>query len=333
MAMLFRITEDVPLIGAVSFGLIDRGTNVIQVRPSTSCPLSCIFCSTDAGPCSRNRRAEYLVDLDHMVDSFRSLARIKGHGVEAHIDTVGDPFTYPRLEELVHRLAQTPGVEVVSLQTHGVLMDEKVIDRLDSCGLTRINLSIDAIDSELSKRLAGTAEYDVARVMRLAEYVVKNTRIDLLIAPVWVPPLNDLELDKLIEFARSIGAGKKVPPLGIQKCEFHRHGRRTKEMKRLSWFAFYSKMRELAVKHSIGLILKPSDFGIRPAPRLFGPYTKGEKVNVRVIGPGWLNGESLAVTKDNQRAVTVVGAELPEGAELRVRIVRSKDNILIGRLA
>ena len=54
---LIRVTYEsgIPLIGCIAFGLIDRGTNLIQIRPFTGCPLSCIFCSVDAGPRSRNR--------------------------------------------------------------------------------------------------------------------------------------------------------------------------------------------------------------------------------------------------------------------------------------
>ena len=50
-----------------------------------------------------------------------------------------------------------------------------------------------------------------------------------------------------------------------------------------------------------------------------------------MIGPGWLKGESLAVTKDMSRAITVVGVELQEGEEVRVRLLRTKDNIIVGR--
>jgi len=46
------LIRDIPLFGCIAFGIIDRGTNVLQVRPISECPLACIFCSTDAGPYS-----------------------------------------------------------------------------------------------------------------------------------------------------------------------------------------------------------------------------------------------------------------------------------------
>jgi len=50
----------IPLIGSNSFGLIDRNTSIIDIRPITSCNLNCIFCSVDAGLSSKNQ-ADFVV--------------------------------------------------------------------------------------------------------------------------------------------------------------------------------------------------------------------------------------------------------------------------------
>ena len=322
---------DVPLIGTVAFGIIDRGTNVIQVRPTTLCPLSCVFCSTDAGPKSRRRICEYVVDLDYLVDVFRKVVAYKGaYRIEAHIDTVGDPLTYDRIVDLVQELSSTRGVEVVSLQTHGALLTEKLVDELGDAGLSRINLSIDALDPKLARLLADTPWYDVHRVMQVAEYIAKSSKIDLLIAPVWVPGLNDHEIPKIIEFALKIGAGKRWPPLGIQKYVKHKHGRKPRGVKPMSWRKFYSKLRELELKYGVKLILKPEDFGIHKRRMLPIPFKLGEKVMVRVVEEGWLKGEKLGVARD--RVVTLVEAEdIPVGVEVKVKIIWNKDNIIVAR--
>lgn len=333
MVQLFAVPPDLPLLGSVYFGLIDRGTNVIQVRPSTACPLNCVFCSTDAGPCSRRRMAEYTVGLEHMMEWFRALAAFKGSGVEAHIDTVGDPLTYPRLLDLVSALSGDRNVAVVSLQTHGHLLNEQMLDGLSEAGLGRINLSIDSTDPLLAKSLAGTESYDLPRMVRMAEYAVKETKMDLLLAPVWVHPLNDGEIDRLAKLARDLGAGKKWPAIGIQKCEFHRTGRRTKQMRQMSWYDFFRGLREREARLGIKLVLTPSDFGMRRARGVTVPFSLGEKVGARVAGPGWLHGESLAVTRDGRWSITVVGGELPVGEDVRVRLLRTKDGILVGRPA
>ena len=51
---VFEVGPPMPLVGHVAFGIIDRGTNLLQIRPTSLCPLSCIFCSVDAGPRSNH---------------------------------------------------------------------------------------------------------------------------------------------------------------------------------------------------------------------------------------------------------------------------------------
>lgn len=66
---------DVPLLGYNAFGLIDRGTNLIQVRGVSGCNLSCVFCSVDEGPYSRTRKLDYVVDIDYLMKWFDEVAR------------------------------------------------------------------------------------------------------------------------------------------------------------------------------------------------------------------------------------------------------------------
>jgi len=328
---LFKVDKSIPLVGCIAFGLIDRGTNLIQVRPISTCPLSCIFCSTNAGPKSRIRQAEYIVPLDYIIEEFEKMVAFKGRRkIEAHIDTVGDPLTYPKIVELVFGLNQIEGVEVVSLQTHGSILNEKTLDRLSEAGLTRINLSIDALNLELARKIADTEWYDVEKIVKLMQHITSNTSIDLLIAPVWVPKINDEEMPKIIELAKKIRAGKRFPALGIQKYEIHKHGRKVKGVKSPSWRDFYAKLREWEKEFNIKLVLRPEDFGIHKRRMLPVPYRKYESVRVKVVGPGWLRREKLAVTLSGDRAVTLVNAEeIPVGAKLKARVVANKHNILI----
>ncbi len=328
---VYEIPTSVPLVGCIAFGLIDRGTNLIQVRPISTCPLSCRFCSTNAGPKSKIRQTEYVVPLDYIVDEFRKVADFKGRNhIEAHIDTVGDPITYPKIAELVAELSQIEGVETVSMQTHGSTLTTKLIDRLSKAGLTRINLSLDALEPTLAKELADTEWYNIERILGLMKSIASDRRLDLLVAPVWVHGLNDAELPKIISQAKSVGAGKTFPPLGIQKCERHKRGRRLKKAKWLSWRAFYDQLRTWEREFNIKLVLKAEDFGIHERPMLPIHYSRFEKVKVKVVGPGWLKREKLAVTQSGDRSLTLLNAEdIPLEAKLKARIVANKHNILI----
>ena len=328
---LFRVDDSLPLIGCIAFGLIDRGTNLIQIRPISTCSLSCIFCSTDAGPKSRIRQTEYIVPLDYLVEEFEKVVAFKGrYDVEAHIDTVGDPITYPKIAELVAELNQVEGVKTVSLQTHGPLLNEKLLDKLSDAGLTRINMSIDALTPELARKLSNTEWYDVDRIIELMRYIAENTSIDLHIAPIWVPAINDDEMPKIIRLAKEIGAGKRFPPLGIQKYEIYKHGRKVKGIRPLSWRKFYDQLREWESSFDVKLFLRPEDFGIHKRIMLPIPYKKFETLRVKVVAPGWLKKEKLALPLRRDRVITVLNAEeIPIGAKLKVRIVANKHNIFL----
>ncbi len=331
---VFRVTPDsgVPLIGCIAFGIIDRGTNLVQVRPISGCNLNCIFCSVDEGPYSRTRVTRYLVDLDYLLEYCGWIAEFKGHRkLEFHIDCAGDPVTYPYLVELVQGLSEIRGVEVVSMQTHGVGLTEKLVDELADAGLSRINLSIDALNPDLARKLAGLNSYRVDRVLELAEYIVANEKIDLLVAPVWVPGYNDAEIEPIIRWALKIGAGGRWPPLGIQKYVPHKHGRKPPGCKPMTWGEFYSKLRRLEKRYGVKLVLSPSDFGIHRRKMVPVVFEKGERVTVKVVAPGWVVGEKIGVCKG--RCITIVDASQVEiGAKIKVTVIENKHNIYIGKV-
>ncbi len=324
------LIRDIPLFGCIAFGIIDRGTNVLQVRPISECPLSCVFCSTDAGPHSKRIVSAYMVDLEQLLCAFEWAASYKEiDDIEAHIDTVGEPAMYPRLVELVEGLSENSHVRTVSMQTNGTLLNAKLIDDLEAAGLSRINMSIESLDPDLAKRIAGTDSYNLEKVIENAEYIAQSTEIDLLIAPVWLAGINDEEIPELIEFALRTGAGKRWPALGIQKFLPHKYGRKS-DIRPMSWKIFYSRLREWEEIYRTKLVLTPEDFGsfeCRALPRVFKRY---EKVKVKIVGHGWMRGEKLAVARD--RVITVVNADsIPIGREVYVRMERVVDGIYIAK--
>lgn len=331
---VFKIKRPIPLVGHIAFGVIDRGTNIVQVRPTSVCNLNCIFCSVDAGPYSRWRRTEYIIeDIEWLADWVIEIAKFKGGGVEALIDGVGDPFTYPKLPELISLLKSSNYINSIAVETHGQLLNKKLIHALEDAGLDRINLSIDTTNQEQAKMLAGMPSYDVVEVMKMAEYIVKETSIDITLTPVWLPGINDEEIIKIIEWAMKVGVGKRWPPLAIQKYLVHKYGRKPKNVNEISWNAFYEWLRSLEKKYNVKLIPEPKDFGFEKRPSIPVLYKKGSIVNVEIIGPGWFKNEWLAVPRNNDRIITVISREqLIEGEKINVRIINNKDNIYIARI-
>ena len=323
---LYYISEesDIPLIGHTAFGIIDRGTNLLQVRPSSGCNLNCIFCSVDEGK-SRTKVTDYMVDVDYLAKKFEEIADFKRRNciapIEAHIDGQGEPFLYPYIEELIKKLHEM--ADIVSIQTNGILLTEDLIKRIDGY-VDRINLSMHSMDEYTARRLAGIKSYDLSHVIEVAE-VIAGSSIDLLIAPVWVPGYNDEDMKKIIEFGERIGAGKKWKAFGIQKYEKYKFGRKPKSAKMMNFKTFYRKLDEIGE----GLKLYPEDFGIVKCVSLPKKFRVGERVRLKIEMHGRVRNEMIAVARG--RVVQIINTHKKVGDTVNARITRNKHNIYVAR--
>ncbi|MDP3765443.1 MAG: radical SAM protein, partial [Nanoarchaeota archaeon] len=148
-------SSGIPLIGTNYFGLIDRGTNIIEVKPITSCNISCVFCSVDEGPYSR-RKVDFVVEKDYLLSEIKKILEFKGsNNIDAHINAQGEPTLYADMVELVRGIMSIEGVKRSSIDTNGTLLSKQIVDELAEAGLTRINLSLNALDPEKAQKLAG----------------------------------------------------------------------------------------------------------------------------------------------------------------------------------
>ncbi len=312
--------SEIPLIGHTAFGLIDRGTNLIQVRPITGCNLNCIFCSVDEGH-TQTRQTDYIVDTDYLVEEFTKLAELKGNDVEAHIDGQGEPFLYPYMVELLEKLRKVPQVKVISAQSNGMMLDEEKIKAMAGL-LDRINLSLSSMDDRTGQILAGTKKYDTNHVKNVVRWCLENG-IDVLLAPVLVPGFNDDEITKIVEFGQEIGVGRMYPGFGIQNYVKYQFGKKVK-CKPMRFDQFFERIAELEQKYNLKLKLTPQDFGIHKAKSLPKVFRKGDMVRLEIVAPGRVFGEMLAVA--NGRVIGVL-TEKPVGSHLTAEITRITDNI------
>ena len=344
-------SSGIPLIGTNYFGLIDRGTNIIEIKPITSCNISCIFCSVDEGPYSR-RKADYVVEKDYLVNEFKEIVEFKTRqfpnaNIDAHINAQGEPTLYADMAELVRDIMSINGVKSSSIDTNGTLLSKQFVDELADAGLTRINLSLNALDPEKAQKLAGYP-FNLNKVLEIARYI--PTKMDLIIAPVWARGYNDEEIPKLAKFAEEIGAGKNCPAIGIQNMLNYRFGRNPIESVPME--EFYKKMRELEEKHNVNLLFDKSAFEVENLPELPKPFKKGQIVKAEVVLPGRIGNEKLAVACESScdmrsyaslanyplahlsenRLISVPNCYKEEGTIVKLRIKRTKHNIFLGEL-
>ncbi|MEM0379893.1 MAG: radical SAM protein [Desulfurococcaceae archaeon] len=326
---LLNIVEGDNLYTYIGFGVIDRGTNVLQIRPTTMCVFNCIFCSVDAGPLSRNRFSEFIVEIDSLINTFNLIVRFKNCSVEALIDTIGEGLTYPHIFDLIMRLRSNPLVKSIAIETHGLIQSKTIVKKLEESGLDRINLSIDTLNKEKAKYLMGVSWFNVEKVIEIAEYVVKETNIDLHVTPLWIPGVNDEDVIKVVEWAYKIGAGKKWPPATIQKYVVHRFGRKVPGVREISWSDFWKFIRIFEEKFGLRIKWSMEEWGMFRTLKYPCPYTKGDRLFVKIISPGVFRGEYLGFDADRNILVTVIGRSVRIGFNYLVEVIEDKDCLLI----
>jgi len=309
----------IPLIGHNAFGIIDRNTSLIEIKPITGCNLNCVFCSVDEGKDSR-KVADYVIEKDYLVEELKKLIQFKdSDDIEINIGTNGEPLLYADTIPLISDLKEIKQIKRISINTNGTLLTEKTIDELKHAGLTQINLSLNALDKDLASKLCGAA-YNLDHITKVAKYAAKT--MDIIIAPVWVPGLNDKEMPKLIEFGKKIGA-KYV---AIQNFLSYKLGRNPAKQK--SWDTFYEELKQFEKEYDMKLIFNAADFQIKKTKSLPNPFKKGEKIKLKLITLGRQKNEKLATAKG--RVISII-TNSSIGKDIKAEIVRTKHNIIVAK--
>lgn len=322
---LIRITREsgIPLIGCIAFGIIDRGTNLIEVRPTSVCNLKCPFCSTSANDPSLHPH-NYEVECSYLVEWVKDVVYFKGDDVEIHFDSAGEVLTYKDFVKLVSTCSKIKGVSFISMQTNGVLLTEEKVNALEKAGMNRINLSINSLDPEKAKKLCGTNSYSIKKIMDIAKYISKS-KIELLFAPVWLPNVNDGDMEGIIEFGRSLNVR-----WGIQKYEIYKYGRKFKEAKHVNWWKFYNQLKLWEKKFGIKMMLNMHDLGIVRRQRIPSVFRKGDKVDVIIKYPGWLKNQMIGVAKN--RCININNCKADINGKVRVRVVEDKNELYVAEV-
>ncbi len=318
-------STNIPLIGMIHIGVMDRGSSLLQVRASTACNMKCTFCSTAANSYGIHPY-NYEVELDYLLDWIKEVIRLKqGKVNQINIDSVGEPTAYSKIAELVKECKSIPEIEIVTMQSNGTLLNEKLIKELEKAGLDRINLSVHSLIPEQSRTLFGSQNYNLQKALENCR-LVNSSKIELNLTPVYLPGINESQIDALVEFAKELNCR-----ISIQKYEIYKYSRKEKKAKEQNWYKFYKYLEELEKKHNYKLKIGPIDFKIYKSPRIPLVFQRNDIVTAEVVMPGWIKNEAIAVA--NNRAVTVVNSNAKIGERIRIKILETKDSIYIGKKA
>jgi len=317
------VDEDLglPLIGLQFIGVVDKGSEMIEIKPITNCNAGCSFCSVSEG-CNSSKEIDFVVDKDYIVNETKALLAFKGKKeMSIWINPHGEPTLYYKLVELVDDLLQDKYVKDVHVITNGVLLSKNLVDEFAEVSKKNskevvISISISAIDEKKSKELMGQ-NYDISLVLKNIEYAAK--KLSLAITPVLLHGLNDDEMGKIITLAKKLKA-----EVGIQKfCENKRGKNPVKEQK---WDDFFEELKRLEEENGFKLT---SELGKLQKTKQLDPICRrGDKVHVRIVCPGRYTKDRIGVLENSRgrRAVTLVRCSQESGV-VKSTVVKNKYNI------
>ena len=327
------IKKPFPLMGHIAFGIIDRGYNLVQVRVSSLCNLACIFCSVNAGKKSPRIKEFMLKDAEWLEAWLRKIVSIKG---EIHVlfDAAGEPLTNPLLPEFIKTVHEVPRVKSIILETRLYPPNKNIVEKLVKAGLNRVNVSIDTLNPDLARILTGTKEYDLNKIIELIKHIHYETPIHVHLTPLWIPGINDEDIEQIIMWIKENRLSKGFPPLGIQKYVIHKHGRKIPGIREWSWRKFYQELRRLEEKYELKLVLTPRDYELKKAPRINPPYKKGDNIKAVVYTEGLLRNEFLATSYKKDWVITIISKKqwFELGDIVNIKIIHDKDGVLLARV-
>jgi uncharacterized Fe-S cluster-containing radical SAM superfamily enzyme len=319
-SMFIHENSGIPLIGNGSFGIVDRGSNIIEIKPITGCNLDCIYCSVD----ETKRAIDFLVEPNYLVQELEKIINIKeSQDIEIHIGCQGEPLLYEPLEELIQLCSKIKKVKRISMDTNACMITKEKADSLIKAGLTQFNISIDTLNFDKAKQIA-SAPYNINKIKEITEYISKKS--DLMVAPILVPKINDEDMIELIKWIKQLKDNSNYNiRIGIQKYLKYKFGK--KPIKEETWDSFFETLKKYENEYKIKLIFDASDFKVVKDIMPKKPFKKNDIIKAEIVCQGRMDNEVIAVSEN--RCISVINSTKKTGL-VKVKILRDKHNIFFG---
>ena len=330
-----------PLVGLNCIGILDKGSEMIEIKPLTGCNANCSFCSVDEGPSSK-KKIDYIVDKDFLVNSLNDVLNIKKTKMSVWINPHGEPLLYNKIAELVDDILKLNYVKDIHIVTNGLLLNPDLVDEFVRIQNERnkeiiISISISGLGTEkcekskfnkdgksISKLMMGD-NYNIDLVIKNTTYASQN--MDIVITPVVIHKINDSEMEDIVLFAKHLQTKTKFNvKVGIQKFCKNKKGRNIG--KEIEWDTFFKWLKDLEIKTDFELT---SELGkLEKTEELPVPCHKGEIIKVRIIADGRYKIDKIGLYENpvGNRTVVILNCKATHGFT-KAQVIASKHNIIV----
>lgn len=176
----------------------NRAVTYLRVSITDRCNLRCFYC-VPRGPVAFGQSSTLLT----FEEITRVVAIAAAMGIFKIRLTGGEPLIRRGVVELVEGIARLPGIREVAMTTNGTLLP-RLAAPLKRAGLTRLNISLDAMNPDRFRRITGNGA--LPSVLEGIDAAVAAGFSPLKLNVVVLRGVNDDEMGSLVEFAVSRGA-------------------------------------------------------------------------------------------------------------------------------
>ncbi len=189
------------------FDAFQRKITYLRISVTDKCNLRCTYCRPAEGV--RLVRHEDILSLEEI---YEAAMYAVGMGVDKIRLTGGEPLVRKNIEFLVEMIGRLRGVRDFGMTTNGILLPA-FADKLKSCGLKRVNISLDSLKNDRYKEITRGGELGLALDGIEAAKAAGLTPVKLNC--VVIPGVNEDEREDFLEF----GERKKIEVRFIRRMD------------------------------------------------------------------------------------------------------------------
>ena len=192
------------------------------------------------------RQHEDILSIEEIAEVVRAASAC---GITKVRVTGGEPLVRNGIIEICRRISSTPGIRELCMTTNGILLPEYACE-IKAAGVTRLNISLDSIDSETYRKITrtGTLESAINGVKAALETGFEAVKINAVL----IGGVNDDEILSLLELTRQHSVNVRfIEVMPIGEC------------------ADWAESRFLSVAHVLDIAPELRDIGIDGVAKLY----------------------------------------------------------------
>jgi len=322
-AVYIHENSGIPLYGLQFIGIIDKGTDMIEIKPLTGCNMNCSFCSVGEG-LDTKKEVDFIVEEEYLVNELSNLLGFKAKSdpkikLSIWINPHGEPLLYSRILDLIKDISKLSHVKDIHLITAGGLLNKPLINQLSKIKKLKMSISISGYEKEKPQELMGTKAYDLKHILDMTKYA-STKGIEITITPVYVYGINDKDIEELIKFCK-----KNSLKISIQKFCTNKYGRNL--IKEQNWDDFGKKMKSWEKLYGSELLQTGNIGKSGELPR---PFKKGDTMQAEIVSPGRFLKDKIAVAKGRCILLPKCTKGNKEKGKAKIKITTTKYGVYIG---